>query len=172
MTDAVRIARLDAYAYRVPIGKPVAMSFGVMRDRPTVFLRLEDEDGASGWGEAFADWPAAGAERRARLAIEDLGEIVLGREARSPEELWRTLSRETRLRAIQCGERGPLDQVLAELDIALWDLCARRDGVPLRQAIGAWSAGEVPVYARCRSTRAASTCGPAKTCAATRPSPR
>ena len=47
----VRIDRIDAWACRYPIDRPVRTSFGTMRDRPGVFVRLEDRDGAFGWGE-------------------------------------------------------------------------------------------------------------------------
>ncbi len=57
---AFRIRAIRAMAYRAPIEKPVATSFGVMRDRPAVFIRIEDEEGCFGFGEVFANWPAAG----------------------------------------------------------------------------------------------------------------
>ena len=55
----VRITRIEGFAFRCPIANPIMTSFGIMRDRPAAFLRLEDEDGAYGWGEMFANWPAA-----------------------------------------------------------------------------------------------------------------
>ena len=45
------VARLQAWACRSPIAEPVATSFGIMRNRPAVFLRVEDVEGAFGWGE-------------------------------------------------------------------------------------------------------------------------
>ena len=59
MGEGVSIERIEAYVYRYPNAKPVSTSFGVMRDRPAVFVRIEDADGAFGWGEIFANWPAA-----------------------------------------------------------------------------------------------------------------
>lgn len=58
----VTITRIEAFAFRAPIKTPVETSFGRMSDRPAVFLRIEDADGAFGQGEVFANWPAAGAE--------------------------------------------------------------------------------------------------------------
>jgi D-galactarolactone cycloisomerase len=71
MADDLVIHRIDAWVYRQPIEQPVATSFGIMRDRPAVFIRIEDQDGAYGWGESFANWPVAGAEHRARLLRPD-----------------------------------------------------------------------------------------------------
>ncbi|HWI14436.1 MAG TPA: mandelate racemase/muconate lactonizing enzyme family protein, partial [Burkholderiales bacterium] len=52
----------------------------------------------------------------------------------------------TRVPALQCGEPGPFAQVVGAVDIALWDLCARRAGEPLWRMLGG-DAPEVQVYA-------------------------
>lgn len=141
------IARLEAWALRCPVARPVATSFGVMRDRPAVFLRIVDEDGAFGWGEVFANWPAAGAEHRVNLLIDDIADLVLGADPADPPTLFDRLSTATRIRALQCGEPGPFRQVIAGLDIAAWDLAARRAGVPLRSLLNPEAPDRVPAYA-------------------------
>ena len=141
------IVRLDAYVYRHANERPVATSFGIMRDRPAVFVRIEDRDGAFGWGEIFANWPSAGAEHRARLLTEDIADLVLGADLREPSDLYRKLTRETHIRALQCGEWGPFRQVIAGLDIAAWDLFARRAGMPVRRLLNPNAADQVPAYA-------------------------
>ena len=143
----MQITRVQAYAMRCPIETPVATSFGVMRDRPAVFLRVEDKDGCFGFGEVFANWPAAGAEHRVNLLSADLRDLVLGFVAHAPGDLFRHLGSATRLRALQCGEFGPFRQVIAGLDIALWDLFARRAGVPVRRLLNRDARDTVPVYA-------------------------
>lgn len=141
------IVRLDVYVYRHANERPVATSFGVMRDRPAVFVRIEDRDGAFGWGEIFANWPSAGAEHRARLLMEDIADLVLGATPRAPSDLYRKLTRETHIRALQCGEWGPFRQVIAGLDIAAWDLFARRAGVPVRRLLNLNAADHIKAYA-------------------------
>ncbi|MDP0926270.1 mandelate racemase/muconate lactonizing enzyme family protein [Paracoccus onubensis] len=142
-----RIARIQAWSLRVPVRTPVATSFGVMHNRPAVFLRIEDADGAAGWGEVFANWPAAGAEHRVNLLIDDIADLVLGREWNDPAEMFGELSRATHIRALQCGEPGPFRQVIAGLDIAAWDMAARRNGLPLAKLLSSEAADRVPVYA-------------------------
>jgi D-galactarolactone cycloisomerase len=56
----VTLQRIETWAYRVPLQRPVRTSFGTMRDRPAVLVRLTDSDGIQGFGEAFCNWPAAG----------------------------------------------------------------------------------------------------------------
>ena len=143
----IDIARIQAWAFRCPTKRPVATSFGVMHDRPAVLIRVEDRDGAFGWGEIWANWPAAGAEHRVRLLEMDLAHLVLDTKAASPEEFFRKLDTLSRIRAVQCGEVGPFAQVIAGLDIALWDMAARRRGLPLRHLIRAAAPNSVPAYA-------------------------
>ncbi|WP_180897955.1 mandelate racemase/muconate lactonizing enzyme family protein [Martelella soudanensis] len=144
---AFRVARIEAFACRAPIARPVATSFGVMHNRPAVFVRIEDADGAFGFGEAFANWPAAGAEHRVNLLIDDIADLVLARDWESPEAMFYELTRATRIRALQCGEPGPFAQVVAALDIAAWDLVARREGLPVARALSSQAELAVPAYA-------------------------
>ncbi|WP_306151957.1 mandelate racemase/muconate lactonizing enzyme family protein [Roseovarius sp. MMSF_3281] len=141
------IEHIQVRVFRAPTPRPVATSFGVMRDRPAVFVRLTAADGAFGWGEVFANWPAAGAEHRAQLLIQDIAPLVLGQPSNDPATLWHDLTRKTHIRALQCGEWGPFAQVLAGLDTACHDLAARRAGLPLAKALNPKAALSVPVYA-------------------------
>ena len=141
------LARISVSAYRVPITAPVATSFGVMQNRPAVFVRLEDADGAFGWGEIFANWPVAGAEHRARLVLEDFGDLLLGQSFRDAPGLFTTLTEKTHIRALQCGEWGPFRQVIAGLDTAMTDLAARRAGLPVARFLTPDAAVSVPCYA-------------------------
>ncbi|MHA7849341.1 mandelate racemase/muconate lactonizing enzyme family protein [Roseovarius sp.] len=143
----MKIDRIAVHVFRAPTQRPVATSFGVMRDRPAVFVRLSDGEGAHGWGEIFANWPAAGAEHRARLLMEDVADLVLGREVEAPEQLFDALTRQTHIRALQCGEWGPFRQVIAGLDTAMHDLFARRAGLSLAAYLSAQAGASVPVYA-------------------------
>lgn len=143
----VIITRIRVEVYRVPTPRPVATSFGVMTNRPAVFVRLEDNDGTFGWGEIFANWPAAGAEHRARLVIEDMSDLIIGQSVRHPSDLFHHLDKATHIRALQCGEWGPFRHAIAGLDIALHDLFARKAGLPIRKYLNPHTADSVQAYA-------------------------
>ena len=53
----LRIRSVRAQVYRAPVQTPVVTSFGIMRDRPMVLVRVDDEDGATGWGEVWCNFP-------------------------------------------------------------------------------------------------------------------
>ena len=146
MSEALHLRSLQALVFRCPIETPVVTSFGVMRDRPMVLVRAEDADGAAGWGEAWCNFPAVGAEHRARLIESVLLPLLENKAFASPFEAFRLLTEKTAVLAIQSGEPGPLAQAIAGVDIALWDLAARKAGQPLWRLLGG-SSPRVRVYA-------------------------
>jgi L-alanine-DL-glutamate epimerase-like enolase superfamily enzyme len=142
----VRPVKAEAFVFRCRISTPVRTSFGTMHDRPAVFVRVEDADGAVGWGEVWCNFPSCGAEHRARLVETVAAPLLTSRAYASPAEAFASLTQRTAVLAIQSGEHGPLAQVIAGIDLALWDLCARRAGQPLwRYLRGTTDA--IPVYA-------------------------
>lgn len=139
-------ARVEAFVCRAPIETPVQTSFGIMRDRPAVIVRVTDADGTEGWGEVWCNWPTVGAEHRARLVDSVLAPLLLGQGFASPQAAFARMTEQTAVLAIQAAEPGPLAQCIAGLDTALWDLHGRRQGKPLWRLLGGTSAS-VPVYA-------------------------
>lgn len=144
--QAFTVARVQAFVLRWPVRTPVRTSFGTMLDRPAVFVRIEDEDGAFGWGESWCNFPGCGAEHRARLLETVVAPLLEGRRFASPAEAFAELSARTAVLAIQSGEPGPIAQAIAGADLALWDLCARRAGQPLWRLLGG-DGDEIAVYA-------------------------
>ena len=140
------IVRIDAHVFRYPVKVPVRTSFGTMHDRPALFVRVEDNEGAFGWGEVWCNFPACGAEHRARLVDTVLAPLLLNQRFDGPVAAWTQLTQRTAVLAIQSGEPGPIAQAIAGIDLALWDLSARRAGRPLWRHLGG-SRSRIPVYA-------------------------
>jgi D-galactarolactone cycloisomerase len=145
MERSIRIAKVEAFVLRSPLATPVVTSFGTMRDRPALLVRIRDEDGATGWGEAWCNFPAPAAEHRARLVEQVLAPLVEGTTLDDTAAVGTVLAQRTRILAIQCAEPGPFAQAIAAIEMAAWDLTARRAGVPLWKLLG--GRGHVPVYA-------------------------
>jgi L-alanine-DL-glutamate epimerase-like enolase superfamily enzyme len=146
MTDSFTIRSIEAFCYRYPLATPVVTSFGKMLNRPAVFVRALDEDGVEGWGEAWSNFPAPGAEHRARLVNEVLAPGLVGRRFDSPAQAFEVLTKGTEVLALQCGEPGPFAQAVSGIDLALWDLSARRRRLPLWRLLGGQSR-RIKVYA-------------------------
>ena len=134
--------------YRAPTAHPVRTAFGTMADRPAVVVTVRSGEGSIGCGEVWCNFPAPAAEYRARLVVEVLAPLIVGRRWSDPRAAFDFLSTKTRLLAIQAGESGPFSQAVAGIDIALWDLVARRAGMPLWRLLGGPAGGGVvPTYA-------------------------
>ena len=146
MTDSFTIRSIEAFCYRYPLAAPVVTSFGKMLNRPAVFVRVVDEDGVEGWGEAWSNFPAPGAEHRARLVNEVLAPGLIGREFSDPAQAFEALTGGTEVLALQCGEPGPFAQGISGIDLSLWDLSARRQRLPLWRLLGGRSS-RIKVYA-------------------------
>jgi len=146
MTNPLSIRTLSARVFRYPLQTPIATSFGVMRERPMVLVRAEEADGVVGWGEAWCNFPAVGAEHRARLINGVLAPLAIGQRFAGPAEAFESLTVQTSVLALQSGEPGPFAQAIAGIDIALWDLHARRARAPLWRMLGGTSP-KVRVYA-------------------------
>lgn len=141
-----RVKRLAAHVLRWPVKEPVRTSFGVMHDRPMVLVEAQDADGATGWGEGWCNFPGVGAEHRARLVASVFAPLVESVADATPLAAYQRLTRATAVLAIQSGEPGPIAQCIAAIDIALWDLAARRARRALWRVLGGESA-DVAVYA-------------------------
>lgn len=129
---------------RLEFTRAVQTSRGVETARDTLLLSLTDADGRTGYGEA-APWPGFGTEgfAAAFFALEELARVLDGAdvEAEAPDHEF-----DRRLRNTPAAQ--------AALQGALWDLAARRDGVPLSHRLarsirpdGAGPLGAVPTHA-------------------------
>ncbi|MGB7243786.1 MAG: mandelate racemase/muconate lactonizing enzyme family protein [Sulfitobacter sp.] len=157
------IIKAEAFVMRASCAVPVRTSFGTMHDRPAVFVRLEDKDGTVGLGEVWCNFPSCGAEHRARLLETAIFPALFETPFEGPAEAFSILTKRFERLAIQAGEQGPIAQCLAGIDLALWDLVARRANVPLFKMLGGSSpvistyasginpTGTAETVARCRA---------------------
>ncbi|WP_375412109.1 mandelate racemase/muconate lactonizing enzyme family protein [uncultured Bradyrhizobium sp.] len=136
ISQTFALRKLEAFCYRYPLSTPVVTSFGRMLNRPAVFVRVEDHDGHIGWGEVWANFPSTGAEHRARLVNEVLAPALTGFAASEPADIFEHLTQVTSVLALQSGEPGPFAQAIAGIDLAVWDLFARRCGTALWKLLG------------------------------------
>jgi L-alanine-DL-glutamate epimerase-like enolase superfamily enzyme len=130
------VRNVRALCFRYPLSTPVVTSFGRMTSRPAVFVRVEDDDGVVGWGEAWCNFPAPGAEHRTRLINEVLAPAAVGLAASEPSQIFERLTQDTAVLALQSGEAGPFAQAIAGIDLAVWDLHARRRKTALWKLLG------------------------------------
>ena len=56
--------KVDIHCFRYPLDVQMQTVFGPVASRPALILRVEDDDGAEGWGEIWCNFPQPRAEYR------------------------------------------------------------------------------------------------------------
>jgi len=127
--------------YRIPL--PVVLSdstHGDIAEFELVTVRVRDVAGAEGLGYTYT--VGRGGAAVAALIKHDLCSVLLDAEADRIEALWQRM-----WWAIHYGGRGGFASLaISAVDIALWDLKARRFGTPLWRLLGGHDP-RVPAYA-------------------------
>lgn len=142
------IARFEVYVWRVAISEPVHNAFGSQAARATASIRLEDADGAMGWGDIWGNFPGLTPEYRARLAAEVVLPQLVGETIDEIPAFFARLETMTRVLALQSAEPGPFAAICCAVDAALWDLAGRKAGLPVSRLLNPdCEATAVPCYA-------------------------
>ena len=108
--------------------------------REAMWVRLSTESGLQGWGEA-AVWGGP-AEITATIILSELFPLIRGEDANAIHYLWEKMYQHT----AQHGRRGAIVAAMGALDIALWDILAKRCDEPLVNILGRM-ADQVTPYA-------------------------
>lgn len=100
-----------------------------------VFLRVVDDDGIEGWGEATL----AGEEAGLSAAAARIGSAMFGHPARPTDRPLTDAS-------VSYDDRHG-SAIVSAVDQALWDIAARRANVPIHAMLGGADRAEVAIYA-------------------------
>jgi len=105
----MKIRKLDIYTYRANITQQVVTSFSTIPSRAMALIRVEDSDGAFGWGEIWGNFPIITIEHRAKLAAWMLPSRVVDADVddEDPGAFCTTLRRDLHVLAVLADEPGP-----------------------------------------------------------------
>jgi mannonate dehydratase len=112
--------------------------------RNFVTLKITTSDGVVGWGDATLN----GRELAVASYLGDhVASMLIGRDEDRIEDTWQYLYRGPYWR------RGPVTMAaIAAVDMALWDIKAKKAGVPLYQLLGGASRSGIRAYAHASGT--------------------
>lgn len=136
-----RIERLSYCTVAVPLAAPIAFATAGVAVRCFGLLKVRDADGAE--GIAYAYLGASPVSLVGAAIAEILAPLALGADAADIEALWERLSAGSQLH----GRAGAVQRAIALIDIGLWDLKARRSGLPLYRLLGSPPRESVDAYA-------------------------
>lgn len=139
----MKIVKLQTFIVEIPFndgGKGQGITPTTWHTLENVLIRLEDEQGHVGWGEAFGYFVADATKALIDRLITPLlvGQVVEDIPA------WNL---ETQLRLHLFGRYGVTMFGISGVDMALWDLKAQREHVPLHRLLGNAQRSRIPAYA-------------------------
>lgn len=139
--SANTIVSIDCIPMRLPFfhWSPPPLFAGRPRDKlDSALVRVQTQDGTVAWGESYC------VEPRALQAVFEtlIAPLACGKDA-ADQTLLPLMQRTLH----NLGRSGPVVHALAGLDIALWDLRAKREGVPLYALLGGKRRDRVRAYA-------------------------
>jgi L-alanine-DL-glutamate epimerase-like enolase superfamily enzyme len=139
----MKITAIETLVVNMPMkisGPPPMLGGKARTSIDTLLVRIDTDEGISGWGEAFGHriWPAT------RAAIDTLvGPQCIGREPTAIGALVDDLHRN--LHGV--GRNGPAMYAVSAIDIALWDIAGKLAGLPLYRLLGGAPRHDLPAYA-------------------------
>ena len=135
------ISKFESAYYRIPLAVTLTDAMhGDMPDFELNTVRLQDADGLEGVGYTFT----AGHNGTAIAATlkAELPPIICHQDGELTEALWKKMWWTTHYG----GRGGPTVLAISAVDMALWDLKAKRANLPLWKLLGGFDA-KVPCYA-------------------------
>ncbi|MER6463817.1 mandelate racemase/muconate lactonizing enzyme family protein [Streptomyces sp. NPDC001288] len=146
MADS-RIERSRARVLRAEARDGIAMSFAPLARRSMVLVELTDASGLVGWGESWVNFPPWAVAERVATLTEGVFPLLAGQDCERVAATQDALFAKLVPLGRQWGAPGPIAQAISAVDVALWDLLARRAG----RSVSALGAGrvrdEIGVYA-------------------------
>ncbi|WP_028320310.1 mandelate racemase/muconate lactonizing enzyme family protein [Desulfatiglans anilini] len=126
----MRIASIEAWPVHMDLAEPYTIAYERVESTTNILLRVETDQGITGWGCAAPDLHVTGESAETALrAIDDLAAPVL----RGADPLRPALVM-TRLRRRITG----MPSVLAAVDMALYDVLGKRCRLPLWRLLGGY----------------------------------
>jgi L-alanine-DL-glutamate epimerase-like enolase superfamily enzyme len=137
MESKDRIVSADVYTLTAPVPEFSDARHNIT-SREAMWVRVTTAEGLQGWGEA-AVWGGP-APVTATILAEELFPLIVGEDPNCIHYLWEKMYQRT----AQHGRRGALVAAMGSLDIALWDILARRCAQPLVTILGRQADTVVP----------------------------
>jgi D-galactarolactone cycloisomerase len=139
----VKITRVEAVPLAIPFsygGDAMTLGTGAWKQLDFCLLRVDTDEGITGWGEAFAYTC-----RRATVAAVDdmIAPLALNHDARDIAGLTAKIQKQLHI----FGRYGITAFALSGLDIALWDIAGKAAGLPLHRLIGGAARSRLDCYA-------------------------
>jgi D-galactarolactone cycloisomerase len=140
----MKITKVETIVVNMPMiieGTVVPKASGAPRtSMDTLLVRIDTDEGVSGWGEGFGHRIFTAT----KAALDSfIGPMCVGRDPTAITTLVDQLQRNI----AGVGRNGPAMYALSAIDIALWDIAGKLAGLPLYRLLGGSPRRDLPAYA-------------------------
>ena len=136
----MKITTIKSHVLRNELENELGYSQQYYKNRTAHLVEVETDEGITGWGECFGPGNIALANK---FIIEKVIQpIIKGENPTNKEHIWHKVYNLLR----DSGQKGMPIQALSGIDIALWDILAKKANLPLYQLLGGKSNNQIPVY--------------------------
>ena len=136
----MKITSIKSHVLRYELDKELGYSQQYYNHRTAHLVEVETDEGITGWGECFGPGNIALANKY--IVEKVIQPLIKGDDPLKKEFIWHKVYNLLR----DSGQKGMPIQALSGIDIALWDILAKKSNLPLYQLLGGKTNDKIPVY--------------------------
>ena len=136
----MKIISIKSHVLRYELDKELGYSQQYYKHRTAHLVEVETDEGITGWGECFGPGNIALANKY--IVEKVIQPLIKGDDPLNKEYIWHKVYNLLR----DSGQKGMPIQALSGIDIALWDILAKKANLPLYQLLGGKTNDKIPVY--------------------------
>ena len=136
----MKISSIKSHVLRYELDKELGYSQQYYKHRTAHLVEIETDEGITGWGECFGPGNIALANKY--IVEKVIQPLIIGEDPINKEYIWHKVYNLLR----DSGQKGMPVQALSGIDIALWDILAKKAKLPLYQLLGGKTNSKIPVY--------------------------
>ena len=136
----MKITSIKSHVLRYELDKELGYSQQYYKHRTAHLVEVETDEGITGWGECFGPGNIALANKY--IVEKVIQPLIKGDNPLKKEYIWHKVYNLLR----DSGQKGMPIQALSGIDIALWDILAKKSNLPLYQLLGGKTNDKTPVY--------------------------
>lgn len=142
--------------YQIPEAAQHTSDFGRLTTFDMTLVRIDTDEGLTGFGEAKAAVGSAGINAPVAACVnEELRPLLIGEDPRDISALWERMYNGVRAHYAfkygrtfpELGRRGLRISAISGVDMALWDILGKSLNVPVYRLLGGRCRTTVPAYA-------------------------
>lgn len=136
----MKINSIKSHVLRYELEYELGYSQQYYKHRTAHLVEIETDEGITGWGECFGPGNIALANKY--IVEKVIQPLIIGEDPTNKEYIWHKVYNLLR----DSGQKGIPIQALSGVDIALWDILAKKAKLPLYQLVGGKCNTQIPVY--------------------------